>query len=715
MDKRCLALLLALLCGSGRLGAQVYSPGVFLKGQVDTRDLVALAQGIYAKAGAVTPRQKAEAIWRFFLTDGRFVTPGFWYHIAGWAYEEPGGEVLDPLKLLNSYGFGLCYHIAPLLEAVWEAGGFEDARVWFLTGHTVAEVYYDGAYHYYDSDMLGYTCVGAGDPKRLPVASVRQIEQDGNVLLGKLKSPTQVDTSAVDYPWYPADLREAAMDGLTQLFTSAGDNRVFPYTRYTQGHSMDFVLRPGERLMRYFNAEAENLFYLPFKFDGKTWQEFPEEVERYQIHTKDGPKSQKDNRRWSTGRLEYTPVLGDRKSYYPAFTPGFNENLRLPDLKGGNLFLSRELPGKPARAVFEMQSAYVIIDAKISLNASLESNAQSLLIDLSADGGKSWDTADELNGPYRGPWQAVARVIARSKHGVLTSVSGKYGYLVRVNMLGPGSREAIRVKDISITSRFQLNPRVLPELSGGRNTLLYRPGPQRQRRSIPVMLDRLAQFASRIVNAQYVAEQGQGLLLPVDSKRAEVVFELSAADGSEINGFDAAARFLDIRDGLAPDKFTAEVRKTGQKLGAPIGGSLAWSLSPTGGYTTLWQYEQNLHWKDGEAITRTLRWPEVNRQVRVLPPGTKRVYVRYQLEGMALDNLSLAVLSPAERSSSSRLEITHVWNNGGQQKSHVERIQKPWMEHRYIVDTGPNDVVSNQAVIFYCPATARVAQDPRRK
>jgi hypothetical protein len=103
---------------------QVYSPKVLLKGQPDASDLGSLAASIYAQADAQTPRERAEAIWRFFLTDGRFVKPGFWYHIAGWAYEEPMGEVLDPVKLLNSYGFGLCYHIAPLLESVWKAGGF---------------------------------------------------------------------------------------------------------------------------------------------------------------------------------------------------------------------------------------------------------------------------------------------------------------------------------------------------------------------------------------------------------------------------------------------------------------------------------------------------------------------------------------------------------------------------------------------------------------
>src|SRR5665213_789809 len=98
-------LLLALLVYFGcRCEAQVYSPVVLKAGQIDSTSLKTLTEGIYLQAGAKTKREKAEAIWRFFLTDGRFVKPGFWYHIAGWAYEEPLGEVLDPIKLLNSYG-----------------------------------------------------------------------------------------------------------------------------------------------------------------------------------------------------------------------------------------------------------------------------------------------------------------------------------------------------------------------------------------------------------------------------------------------------------------------------------------------------------------------------------------------------------------------------------------------------------------------------------
>ena len=272
--------------------------------QLDLKDFAAT---ICRNAKAETPRERAEAIWRLFLTDGRYVEPGYWYHIAGWAYEEPFGEVLDPIKLLNSYGFGLCYHIAPLLQAVFKAAGFEDARCWFLTGHTVTEVFYDGAYHYYDSDMMGYNVLGDGSYKGKPVVSVRQFEQDSSIILGKLQAPDQVKEGSVPFPWYPADVHAKAMSELAELFTTSHDNYLYPETRYSPGHSMDFVLRPGEKLIRFFKPEEPNLYYLPYKFDGHDWREFPQEIAEYNIRTVDGPRSQKDQRSWATGRIEYPP------------------------------------------------------------------------------------------------------------------------------------------------------------------------------------------------------------------------------------------------------------------------------------------------------------------------------------------------------------------------------------------------------------------------
>jgi len=336
---------------SGSVSAQVYSPLVLLKGQPDTTSLPALAQSVFQQSSARSPREKAEAIWRFFLTDGRFVEPGMIYHIAGWAYEEPGGEVLDPLKLLNSYGFGLCYHIAPLLESVFEAGGFADARVWFLTGHTVAEVFYDGGYHYFDSDMMGYSPLGTYGPiKQRPVASVHQIELDGSILAGKLVGSGQNDVANVDTPWYPADVRAHAIGDLAKLFTTVQDNWLFPEQRFSAGHTMDFVLRPGERITRYFQPEQANLKYLPYRFDGTEWREFPQELEQYKIKTADGPRSQKDARRWATGVQQFRPA-----------------------------------PQASAVMIYPMPCPYVIIDANVTMTVGLPGPEDRVTVETSAE------------------------------------------------------------------------------------------------------------------------------------------------------------------------------------------------------------------------------------------------------------------------------------------------------------------------------------------
>ncbi len=642
--------------------AQVYSPRVLKKGQPDTANLLALAQGIFEQAHAHAPRKKAEAIWRYFLTDGRFVKPGLIYHIAGWAYEEPGGEVLDPVKLLNSYGFGLCYHIAPLLESVFKAGGFADARVWFLTGHTVAEVFYDGGYHYFDSDMMGYNPIGASGPlKQRPVASVHQIEQDGSIITGKLVGPKQDDVANVDLPWYPADVRAHAIGGLAELFTSSKDNRVYPYQRYESGHSMDFVLRPGERITRYFHPEPENLYYLPYRFDGTKWREFPQEIEQYKIRTADGPRSQKDARRWATGVQEYrTPV-----------SPGSN-------------------------TVYSMPCPYVIIDANFRMTAKLLNASDRITVETSVDDGRAWIMAATLGGPHEGAWTAAPAILTKSEHGSRNAVSGTYGYLVRV------SRTGGEIRDLTLTTRFQLNPRTLPELAPGRNALEYASS-DRERLELPLNFFKMRNVAP-------VTSDGQEYLANTSVAAGDVIVEVKAPDGGEIGGFDAGARFLDLRDGLAPDKFTAEVRKVPAWPAAreAQSASLSWSASLDGSYRTLWTYDSKLNWKDGEPIDRTLRWPEVDREVRNLPKGTRRVYVRYRIQGIAMDSLRLAVVRQGLRSRSP-LEITHLWMENGQRRERVERIAAGETDKRYGIDVPLHAAVINQAVIYANPAENAIA------
>ncbi|HVX67831.1 MAG TPA: hypothetical protein VHA11_14565 [Bryobacteraceae bacterium] len=659
MTKSLLSLFFAAALLIAGADAQVFSPQVLRQGDIDTRDLRSMAAGIVARAGARTPRERAEAIWRFFLTDGRFVKPDFWYHIAGWAYEEPLGEVLDPMRQVHSYGFGLCYHIAPLLAAVYDAAGFEDARVWFLTGHTVAEVYYDGAYHHYDSDMLGYTPAGEGDFRKFPVASVRQLERDPGLFLRKLLSPRETRPGLVDFPWYPADLQEGAIGGLAELFGSTSDNYLYAFRRYPQGHTSDFVLRPGERMVLYSRPETPGLFYLPYTWDGKTWSEFPREIAEYHIRTEDGPHSQKDARLWATGRLEYTPALKF-------------------DARG--------------RAVFAVRSPYVIIDASFLLQPVLRNAADRLTVETSTDGGRTWDAAGALTGPHTGPWKTEPCVLARSAHGRHTAVSGLYAYLVRITRsgaAGPGRLEA--------TTRFQFNPRTLPGLRPGRNSMEYRPGPRVVRDVLPAAL----RHADASRNTRWIEEGGQGFLAPAAEGPAELLYELTAPDGGALAGFDAGGRFLDLHHGLAPDKLTAETRQTAARLpsGVPAG-SIEWSLSSEGPYQPLWTYQPQPRWLDGDAVPRLLRWPEVDRRVAELPAGTRKVYVRYRFTALAVDDVRLATLT-APPARPSALEITHVWKEGGRTVRRVEHIARPEAAHSYFVEAGSG--LRDASLVLSCP------------
>ncbi len=654
-------LICALLIGMS-VPAQIYSPHVIKSGQPDAHDVTTMVRGIFEQAHAKTPREKAEAIWRFFLTDGRFVKPGMIYHIAGWAYEEPGGEVLDPVKLLNSYGFGLCYHIAPLLESVFRAGGFDDARVWFLTGHTVAEVFYDGGYHYFDSDMMGYNSLGAAGPmNQRPVASVHQIEQDGAIITGKLVGPRQADTANVDSPWYPADVRAHAIADLAALFTTTKDNWVYPFRRYQSGHTMDFVLRPGERIVRYFHPEPAGLYYLPYRFDGATWREFPQEVAQYKIRTADGPRSQKDARQWATGVQEYRPSIPAALS-----------------------------------AVYRMPCPYVIIDASFKMTATLPRAADSVSIETSVDEGREWTPAATLSGPHQGTWTAAPAVLTKSEHGSRNAVSGTYGYLVRVSRTGGG------IRDLMLTTRFQLNPRTLPELTAGVNAMEYS--------SSNVERFELPPIPVRRSHAAAVTAGGQTYTVNTTDAASDIIFEVSAPDGGNLSGFDAGARFLDLSDGLAPDKFTAEVRKVPAwpLAGQPQTASLSWALTIDGPFQDLWTYDPQLKWMDGEPIDRTLRWPEVDRQVRNLPPGARQVYVRCRLQGMAMDTPRLAAIREGLRSSSA-LEITHVWMENGKRRDRMERIVAGQAHKSYRIEIPPGVNPVNEAVIFESPASHVVA------
>ena len=677
MSKTIVSLLVAsILTASTATFAQVYSPVVTNAGQVDTMDLARTAEGIYRTYNAHTDREKAEAIWRFYLTDGRFVAPGMFYHLAGWAYEEPAGQVLDPIKLLNSYGYGLCYQDGPLLEATYQAGGFKDARVWFLTGHTVAEVFYDGHYHYFDSDMLGYNPIGDGPLKQREVASVYQLEHNGNIMLKNLTGPNTSNPNSVDYPWYPADVRAGDMEDIARLFTTTSDNYLYAYQRHPEGHTMDFVLRPGERITRYFHPTPKDLFYLPYAYNGSNWNVLPD-LAQFHISIENGPLSEKDKRTWATGKIEYRPA--------------------------GNGDAAILQHGHDTMITFSMPSPYVIIDANFSLQASLPTTSDRVTAATSTDGGHTWTESSSMAGPFKGSWSLRPASLSAA-HQRLNAISGSYGYLLRFSIHRATGRQST-ISDFFLTTYFQLNPRTLPTLVPGKNQIEYRAGNQ-IRDEIPLRVSDYKESASAAKNVEYMSQGGEGYLINSISKGGEVIFDVSAKDGGELSGFDAGARFLDIRQGIAPSKFTAETRKVAPwpaNANGPGTASISWATERSGPWIVLWSYDPKLTWLDGQPIQQVLRWPEVDRKLRNLSKGTRHVYVRYQIQGMALDTVRLAAISPIPPTASQHLEIIHVWEENGKQREFHTNIENAEHAQQYEIPIPDGAIVDNVAVVLDCP------------
>ncbi len=156
-----------------------YYPGV---GRYrDARATLKAAYQEHAKVCGVAPesdRDKSIAIWRWLmqhLYHGTSRPIEFLNNIAD-PNEEASG-VYDSIKFVNCYQFAICYASSCALAGLMEAAGFP-ARGRGVSGHTVHECFYDGAWHYLDHDMAG-TCFKAD---RRTIASVDEICADRSLL-----------------------------------------------------------------------------------------------------------------------------------------------------------------------------------------------------------------------------------------------------------------------------------------------------------------------------------------------------------------------------------------------------------------------------------------------------------------------------------------------------------------------------------------------------
>lgn len=114
----------------------IVNPWIIVNGKRDWRSIDHILSEILTED--MTDAEKARAIWEFACTHR--------YH-----YTCATDEVKDTVKMLNCYGYTLCWDEAFTVSNLWQAAGLKIRRG-YPHGHCTTEVYYDGAYHLLDSD-----------------------------------------------------------------------------------------------------------------------------------------------------------------------------------------------------------------------------------------------------------------------------------------------------------------------------------------------------------------------------------------------------------------------------------------------------------------------------------------------------------------------------------------------------------------------------------
>jgi hypothetical protein len=680
--------------------SMVYNPQIRLQDDLDYSNLDSLVNGLFNKYNAGTPREKAEAIWRFLLPSAEYGGQAI-YKLAGWAYEEPNGQVLDPLKLLNVYGYFLCYQVAPLAEALYDAAGFEDARVWFLNGHNVSEVFYEGEYHHFDNTLMGYSVKSEyRNPKTGIVAGLQDIIKDTTIITGKLLSPKTVDTSLVVLPWYPYDVRLGVMKKILSLITTTDDNWIYYDRRYSSGYSMHYILRKGEKLVRYFGNDG--YFYLPYKKVENSYLELPKDIPRYEIWVKNGPKALRGDRTWGTGKLVYSPDLTDSASFYQVFSKNFNHNLTLASKGKFSQNLKAAKVDEKLVMTFKMQSPYLFIDAEITGEILQKINPDRLKISFSTDWGRTWSKSriEYLNDELK--FKACPETIVKSQHGQLTAIAGKYNYLVRIELLPDAQNDIVGFSHIIIKSRILQNPRILPTLQPGENNLMVTYGEQAELQTLRPDISQIDKVALKIKNVKYVFEEDQGFLRPDINQSGTIIFKIKAPCDGFIQRLQIGGRFLKLEK-IAPDKLTAEIRKIRSGFNyeddnyqALIRVSDNDSLS----YKKIWEFDKKIIWRNGRPIKQFLRWPEVDQTVYFKTP-VKSCYVEYQLQNIVLDKIRFNLIYQRSKhvEMSQKMVINHVWQEDGIEKVHTEIVRPNRGNCSYTIGISGKKIVNKSLTI----------------
>ncbi len=552
---------------------------------------------------------------------------------------DPWGEystVRDPIKLMNVYNVGYCGIFGPTLDGVFQGVGFKDGRAFGVPkwNHCTTEVFYDGGWHYFDLDVRGALMKPDGT-----IASVAEAQAHRDLW---------VEPRRKIEPFFPKDRNKA------RVFEIYRDSRIEYFYRWFQmGHVMDFRLRQGESLTRWWRPQGGRWHHIEAYNKGFVRKLLEKEPVGYKSNHPDFSVWTQGNGLW-----HYEPNLTGAGS---DFRDGVRSVSNL-EPGGGGLVLTAAGDGE---AVFEVFTPWIIVpkvgkldDESDDVEASVVrlDAARPVALLVSSDHGRTWKEVTTVQGGQRSV-------------DLTRWVKATYGFLLKLRAAGRANDLVLRA--MAIDTWVQVAPISLPRLARGVNKCRYDVGDRYGRQTLPMFV------LPNVADPEDLKKYVTGMPRDYDLKRktarirGDVILKLAAPEGTAIDWFTAGACFTTGQNQRA--------RNTDNRI--------AYAVDEPVDFREI--YKANVptwvnHWR--------YQWDE---DVRLTKPA-RTVFVKYT--GKPGVNVLRATvhLQPA-RAPQKAVRITHAYRAGGKLTEKVVEMPQPG-DYTVRVDGEPENVFIRMAV-----------------
>ena len=425
----------------------VVNPWLVANGQRDWWSVEAMAKEAIGGRD-LDEEERMMALWQFVVDEVYDSRCGIsWYDDVG-----------DPVKLFNAYGFEGCIGYAIATSRLGEVMGVRSREVWvggILDGHgrgrqcshTIFEAWANGAWHLLDTDQMVFFLKRDNHT----VASIADLARDSALMSRSHRNLGLAGKDLAEKDYYTAQFknREFVYPPNPSAAWTRGDGQVQQDTTHLPSpHTMAMRLRPGEKLVRYWDQAGKTV------------------VRGRRLH----PEV-----RYSNGKLVYRPDLRTSLALR-----GLEQQVNVVQEPSGRLPAVHPIQEqRVSRMIWKVCSPYPIAGARVGLSYKRASREDGLEVLLSRD-GKDWRSVWVATGhrasacvdldwylnpalfDWRGDWDSG------------WPVGPRYEYYVQVAMWAGANAEDVGVDKIWFDTDLQCATRSLPSLFCGENHIQYR-------------------------------------------------------------------------------------------------------------------------------------------------------------------------------------------------------------------------------------------------